>query len=101
MLDHKDILPHYYQERLKPCFDLQEGFQMNPEERMNDIHSYYEQQILKYLYRYPFKNGVDDLEKARTYLNKLIDSYYISNYPHDLPDEYEDGDISGEALNDV
>ena len=56
MLDHKDILPHYYQERLKPCFDLQEGFQMNPEERMNDIHSYYEQQILKYLYRYPFKN---------------------------------------------
>ena len=35
------------------------------------------------------------------YLNKLIDSYYITNYPHDLPDEYEDGDISGEALNDV
>ena len=59
MLDHKDILPHYYQERLKPCFDLQEGFQMNPEERMNDIHSYYEQQILKYIYRYPFKNGVE------------------------------------------
>ena len=29
--------------------------------------------IMKYLCRYPYKNGVEDLEKARWYLNKLIE----------------------------
>jgi len=28
--------------------------------------------ILKYISRYKFKNGVEDLEKAQWYLNKLI-----------------------------
>lgn len=31
-------------------------------------------QIIKYLWRWPAKNGVEDLEKARFYLNRLIDS---------------------------
>jgi hypothetical protein len=30
--------------------------------------------IIKYVARYKHKNGVEDLEKARWYLNKLIDS---------------------------
>lgn len=29
--------------------------------------------VLKYLARYPHKNGVEDLEKAQVYLEKLID----------------------------
>lgn len=29
--------------------------------------------IIKYISRYKFKNGVEDLEKARWYLNYLID----------------------------
>lgn len=29
--------------------------------------------IIKYLSRYHFKNGIEDLEKARCYLNKLIE----------------------------
>lgn len=29
-------------------------------------------QIYKYLYRYKEKNGIEDLKKARWYLNKLI-----------------------------
>lgn len=28
--------------------------------------------IIKYLYRYPKKNGVEDLKKARYYLDELI-----------------------------
>jgi hypothetical protein len=28
--------------------------------------------IIKYVWRYPFKNGVEDLYKARWYLDKLI-----------------------------
>lgn len=30
--------------------------------------------ILKYLSRYRFKNGLEDLQKARWHLNRLIDS---------------------------
>lgn len=31
--------------------------------------------VLKYLLRYKDKNGLEDLEKARIYLNWLIDEY--------------------------
>ena len=30
-------------------------------------------QIIKYLWRFPQKNGVEDLEKARWYLDRLIE----------------------------
>ena len=31
--------------------------------------------IVKYLWRYRYKNGVEDLKKAQWYLNKLIEVY--------------------------
>lgn len=31
--------------------------------------------VFKYLWRYPDKNGVEDLKKARWYLDKLIEAY--------------------------
>ena len=37
------------------------------------FESYLQGNILKYLCRYKYKNGVEDLEKARWYLNKLIE----------------------------
>ena len=33
-------------------------------------------QLMQYLMRFMEKNGVEDLEKARYYLNKLIEAYY-------------------------
>ena len=36
------------------------------------FESYLQVNILKYLCRYKYKNGVEDLEKARWYLNRLI-----------------------------
>jgi hypothetical protein len=36
---------------------------------------YLQGNIMKYLWRYRYKNGVEDLEKAQWYLNKLISSY--------------------------
>lgn len=30
-------------------------------------------QVIKYLWRFPLKNGVEDLQKARWYLDRLID----------------------------
>jgi hypothetical protein len=29
--------------------------------------------VIKYIWRYKFKNGIEDLKKARWYLDKLID----------------------------
>ena len=34
---------------------------------------YLQGNIIKYLWRYRYKNGVQDLEKAQWYLNKLIE----------------------------
>ncbi len=36
------------------------------------IRHYLEGNILKYMHRWRFKNGVEDLRKARWYLDKLI-----------------------------
>jgi len=41
---------------------------------LTDGFDYYLQgNIVKYLWRYRYKNGVEDLKKARWYLNKLIE----------------------------
>jgi|TARA_R100001460_G_scaffold105431_1_gene152011 hypothetical protein len=38
-----------------------------------DGYEYYLQgNIIKYLWRYRYKNGIEDLKKAQWYLNKLI-----------------------------
>ncbi len=34
---------------------------------------YLQGNIMKYLWRYPYKNGLEDLKKAQWYLNKLIE----------------------------
>ena len=36
------------------------------------FEAYLQGNILKYLCRYKYKNGVEDLEKAKWYLNRLI-----------------------------
>ena len=43
---------------------------------LTDGYDYYLQcNIVKYLWRYRYKNGVEDLKKAQWYLNKLIEVY--------------------------
>ncbi len=58
--------PHYNQAGVE-CIDAiraatDEGYQY-----------YLQGNIIKYLWRYRYKNGVQDLEKAKWYLNKLIE----------------------------
>jgi len=58
--------PHYNQAGIE-CIDAigaatDEGFEY-----------YLQGNIIKYLWRYRYKNGVEDLEKAQWYLNKLIE----------------------------
>ena len=41
----------------------------------NGFKYYLQGNILKYIWRYEYKNGVEDLKKAQWYLNKLIEVY--------------------------
>ena len=58
--------PHYNQAGIE-CIDAIRA-------ATDDGYEYYLQgNIIKYLWRYRYKNGVQDLEKAQWYLQKLIE----------------------------
>ena len=44
------------------------------------FETYLQGNILKYICRYKYKNGVEDLEKARWYLNRLIETKVGEHY---------------------
>ena len=66
--DRSDMVnspPHYNQAGIE-CIDAIEA-------ATSDGYEYYLQgNIIKYLWRYRYKNGVEDLKKARWYLEALI-----------------------------
>ena len=57
--------PHYQSASGIEVIDIIDDFVPDP-------GSYYLGNIIKYILRYQKKSGVEDLEKARWYLNKLI-----------------------------
>ena len=57
--------PHYNQDKVE-CIDAIESA------TDNGFENYLQGNIIKYVWRYRYKNGVEDLEKAQWYLNKLI-----------------------------
>ena len=66
MADKVNKPPHYNQSGIE-CIDAIQA-------ATGDGYEYYLQgNILKYLWRYRYKNGIEDLRKAQWYLNKLIE----------------------------
>lgn len=64
------IRPNYYKGTDgKDLFDRFEEGLMNEME----VEGFYVGNIIKYVTRYRDKNGIEDLEKAKTYLQRLID----------------------------
>ena len=58
--------PRHYNESGIECIDALEAM-------LGDgFEAYLQGNIAKYLWRYKYKNGVEDLKKAQWYLNKLI-----------------------------
>ena len=57
--------PHYQSASGLEVIDIIDDFVPDPA-------SYYKGNIIKYILRYEKKNWVEDLEKARWYLNRLI-----------------------------
>ena len=70
--DHKEIMdmvnhpPHYNKNGIETIDAIKA--------MTDDGYEYYLQgNIMKYLWRYRYKNGIEDLKKAQWYLNELID----------------------------
>ena len=44
--------------------------------------------IIKYVCRYPYKNGIEDLKKARHYLDMIIEQFEIATVAEEFHDEF-------------
>ena len=67
-METKDMVnspPHYNKNKIE-CIDAIESA------TDSGFENYLQGNIIKYVWRYRYKNGVEDLEKAQWYLNKLI-----------------------------
>lgn len=60
--------PGYYEQGGKDLFDRFEDGLMP----VDQIRGFYKGNVFKYITRYQDKNGVEDLQKARAYLERLI-----------------------------
>lgn len=62
--------PHYSWRGCDESLGFIERFISN---QPDSFLAFCEGNVFKYLYRYPKKNGVEDLKKAREYLNRMIE----------------------------
>jgi hypothetical protein len=58
--------PHYNQGGIE-CIDYIK------QQLGDNITGYYQGNVIKYLHRFRYKNGIEDLRKCRWYLDKLIE----------------------------
>ena len=61
--------PYHYRQSSLECIDAI----LSATHEMRE--GYLQGNIIKYLWRYRYKNGMEDLKKAQWYLNKLIEVY--------------------------
>ena len=62
--------------------------------RANKLN-FFEASALKYLLRYKSKNGLEDLEKIKVYVDELIKDYKVENMPPQMPCQmHGDNDFS-------
>lgn len=59
---------HYRRLEIQP-WDYMKCIMTDPE----FVHGYLAGNVIKYMSRYTYKNGVEDLKKARHYLDKMIE----------------------------
>ena len=73
-MDDKVNHPNHYTNGGIECIRAIEA-SMSPKE----FQSYCKGNVIKYIWRYPFKNGIEDVEKAIVYLNWLHESMIKEN----------------------
>ena len=56
----------------------------------DNYQDYCKGNVLKYLWRYKYKNGVEDLKKARWYLDSMIESLSVEQGQYEDPSDSPD-----------
>ena len=87
MPDYVNSQPHYNAGNIE-CIDaIQQSMQPDA------FFGYLKGNIQKYVWRYEMKKGVQDLEKAQWYLNKLIEvlkaEETVADARRNVPDDFE------------
>jgi len=68
MVDNKVKHPKHYNDKKMECWDWME-LGMSKEEYKGFLLG----NVYKYLYRYNSKNGKEDLDKAKNYIDKMVE----------------------------
>jgi hypothetical protein len=76
-MSRDNINPNHYKQGKVECIDAIES-SMTPEQ----FKGYLKGNMLKYMWRFENKGGVEDLKKAQWYLNKLIESLGAREFVH-------------------
>ena len=77
-MEEKDMVnhpPHYIAESGIEAIDVIESFTLD----LNGAKAVLTGQVIKYILRWPNKNGLEDLKKAEWYLKRLIDKVEKEN----------------------
>lgn len=62
--------PSHYNQNGMEVWDVIKAFTSD----LNGVEAFYAGNIIKYVLRWNHKNGIEDLEKAKAYIDKLIES---------------------------
>jgi hypothetical protein len=73
--------PNHYTQGGIECIDALAAATIN----LKGIEAVCTANAIKYLWRWKQKNGVEDLEKARWYIDKLIRESNTANFREELP----------------
>jgi hypothetical protein len=71
MADNVNSPKHYNQSGVE-CID---AIRAATDDGLSGFEYYLQGNIIKYLWRYRYKNGLEDLKKAQWYLNLLIEEH--------------------------
>lgn len=76
MIGKKETVDYYRRNGME-AIDIMEAFTSD----LSGVECSATYQVLKYMLRWKHKNGLDDLKKARDYLNRLIE--YKESFEHE------------------
>jgi len=66
--------PHYNKSSIE-CIDAMAAMSESANEVLTAHQAYCWQNAFKYLWRFPYKNGAEDLKKAQWYLDRLLKDF--------------------------
>lgn len=61
--------PSHYNQNGMEVWDVIKAFTSD----LNGVEAFYAGNVIKYVLRWKYKNGIEDLEKAKVYIDKIIE----------------------------